>query len=42
MNGLFRLNPNGVVERGYAVVRVTPAGHEVMEPAPSSFAGPTN
>ena len=42
VNGLFRLNTNGLVERGYAVVRVTPAGHEVVEPAPSSFAGPTN
>ena len=42
VNGLFRLNPDGLVERGYAVMQVTPDGHQVADPAPSSFAGPTN
>jgi hypothetical protein len=42
VNGLFRLNPDGLVERGYAVMRVTSEGHQVADPAPSSFAGPTN
>jgi hypothetical protein len=30
------------VQRGYAVMHVTPTGHEVADAAPSSFAGPTN
>jgi ABC-type branched-subunit amino acid transport system substrate-binding protein len=42
VNGLFRLNPDGLVQRGYAVMHVTPTGHEVADAAPSSFAGPTN
>jgi hypothetical protein len=42
VNGLFRLNPDGLVERRYAVIEVTGTGHEVIEAAPSSFAGPTN
>ncbi|MBK1697047.1 penicillin-binding protein activator [Rhodovibrio salinarum] len=42
VNGLFRLNTDGLVERGYAVMRVTSDGPEVLDPAPSSFVGPTN
>jgi ABC-type branched-subunit amino acid transport system substrate-binding protein len=42
VNGLFRLNSDGLVQRGYAVMHVTPEGHQVADPAPSSFAGPTN
>ena len=42
VNGLFRLNADGLVQRGYAVMHVTPEGHQVADPAPSSFAGPTN
>ncbi|MBK1669902.1 hypothetical protein CKO28_17850 [Rhodovibrio sodomensis] len=42
VNGLFRLNADGLVERRYSVIRVTPEGHRVADPAPSSFAGPIN
>ena len=42
VNGLFRLNPDGLVERGYAVIQVNADGQEVRDPAPASFAGPTN
>jgi ABC-type branched-subunit amino acid transport system substrate-binding protein len=37
MNGLFRFRPNGLVERGLAILRVTTSGVEVEEPAPSRF-----
>jgi hypothetical protein len=42
VNGIFRLNPDGLVERRYAVKRLTAQGLEVLDPAPSSFAGATN
>jgi ABC-type branched-subunit amino acid transport system substrate-binding protein len=42
INGIFRLNPDGLVERRYAVLRLTAQGLEVLDPAPSSFAGATN
>ena len=38
-NGLFRLNTDGLVERGYAVIQVTGSGQEVIDSAPSSFVG---
>jgi len=37
MDGLFRLRPNGQVERALAVLEVTPNGARVLDPAPSSF-----
>ena len=37
MNGLFRFQPNGLVERGLAILKVTPSGVEVQDPAPSRF-----
>jgi ABC-type branched-subunit amino acid transport system substrate-binding protein len=37
MNGLFRFRPNGLVERGLAILRVTTSGVEVEDPAPSRF-----
>ncbi len=36
-DGLFRLPPDGVVERGLAVYELGPAGSFVVEPAPSRF-----
>jgi hypothetical protein len=38
VDGLFRLRPGGVAERGLAVLEVTPEGTRVLDPAPSSFA----
>lgn len=35
--GLFRLRPEGTVERGFAILRITPAGSDVVMPAPDSF-----
>jgi hypothetical protein len=37
-DGLFRLNPDGSVERGLAVLEIQPGGIEVVDPAPRSFA----
>jgi len=37
IDGLFRLRPNGLVERGLAVLEVTPTGARVVDPAPPSF-----
>ncbi|MNU06553.1 hypothetical protein D3C72_2517860 [compost metagenome] len=37
MDGIFRLRADGVVERGLAVLEVTPGGPRVLDPAPSSF-----
>ncbi|WP_245986428.1 penicillin-binding protein activator [Azospirillum thermophilum] len=37
IDGLFRLRDNGMVERGLAVLEVTPAGSRVLDPAPASF-----
>jgi branched-chain amino acid transport system substrate-binding protein len=36
-DGVFRLLPGGMVERGLAVLEVTRAGPRVIDPAPSSF-----
>ena len=36
-DGIFRLLPNGLVERGLAVIEVTRDGFTVIDPAPSSF-----
>ncbi len=37
IDGLFRLRPSGLVERGLAVLEVTPAGARVIDPAPPNF-----
>lgn len=36
-DGIFRLLPNGLVERGLAVLEVQPAGPRVVDPAPETF-----
>ncbi|HJU16755.1 MAG TPA: penicillin-binding protein activator, partial [Stellaceae bacterium] len=38
VDGLFRFTPNGLVERGLAVLEVAPQGAVVVSPAPQSFA----
>jgi len=37
LDGLFRLRPNGQVERGLAVLELTEDAHEVVDPAPATF-----
>ena len=39
IDGLFRLNEDGGVDRGLAVLEVTSTGPQVREPPPQSFAG---
>ena len=38
MNGLFRLKPDGLIERGLAILGVGPAGPQVVAPSPQKFA----
>jgi branched-chain amino acid transport system substrate-binding protein len=37
VDGLFRFTPNGLVQRGLAVLEVEPQGPIVVSPAPQSF-----
>ena len=37
IDGIFRFRANGTTERGLAVLRVAPAGAQVVSPAPKSF-----
>ena len=37
VDGLFRFTPNGLVQRGLAVLEVAPQGAAVISPAPQSF-----
>lgn len=37
-DGLFRLNQDGSVERGLAILEIQPGGIQVIDPAPRSFA----
>ena len=37
-DGLFRLNADGAVERGLAILEIQPGGIQVIDPAPRSFA----
>ena len=37
VDGLFRFTPNGLVQRGLAVLQVEPQGMSVVSPAPQSF-----
>lgn len=39
-DGLFRLNPDGSIERGLAILEIQPGGIQVIDPAPRSFADP--
>ncbi|WP_165793570.1 penicillin-binding protein activator [Hyphococcus luteus] len=36
-DGLFRLNPDGTVDRGLAILEIQPGGIQVIDPAPRSF-----
>ena len=36
-DGLFRLRPDGSVERGLAILEIQPGGIQVIDPAPRSF-----
>jgi ABC-type branched-subunit amino acid transport system substrate-binding protein len=37
VDGLFRFGPNGLVQRGLAVLEVDPGGDRVVSPAPQTF-----
>jgi branched-chain amino acid transport system substrate-binding protein len=37
VDGIFRLRPDGLVERGLAVMEITSSGNRVVDPAPTSF-----
>jgi hypothetical protein len=37
IDGLFRFRPDGLVQRGLAVLEVQPQGNVVVSPAPQSF-----
>jgi branched-chain amino acid transport system substrate-binding protein len=39
IDGLFRFRPDGLNQRGLAVLRVAPAGGQTISPAPRSFTG---
>lgn len=41
LNGIFRLLPDGIVERGLAVLEVHRTGVTVVDPAPQTFQRPT-
>jgi branched-chain amino acid transport system substrate-binding protein len=41
LDGIFRLNRDGLVERGLAVLEVERGGARVIDPAPQSFVGAT-
>lgn len=37
VDGIFRLTPDGLSQRGFAVMQITRSGAEVVRPAPTSF-----
>jgi branched-chain amino acid transport system substrate-binding protein len=37
LDGIFRLRPDGLVERGLSVMEITANGNRVIDPAPKSF-----
>ena len=37
IDGIFRLQENGITERGLAIIEVTEAGTQIIDPAPKSF-----
>lgn len=38
VDGIFRFRPDGLIERGMAVLEILPRGTKVIDPAPESFA----
>ncbi len=40
-DGLFRLNIDGSIERGLAILEIQPGGIQTIDPAPRSFADPS-
>lgn len=36
-DGIFRFHPDGMIERGLAVIQVEPRGSQVIDPAPEAF-----
>lgn len=42
VDGIFRLRPDGLVERGLAVIEIAPEGARVIDEAPASFEALTN
>ena len=40
IDGIFRFRKDGLVERGLAVLEITPKGLIVIDPAPTAFLGP--
>lgn len=40
--GLFRFTPDGLNERGFAVIEITPAGERIVERAPDRFPPPVS
>jgi ABC-type branched-subunit amino acid transport system substrate-binding protein len=39
VDGIFRFLPNGLSERGFAIMQVTREGSTIVQPAPASFGG---
>jgi ABC-type branched-subunit amino acid transport system substrate-binding protein len=39
LDGLFRLTPQGLAERGLALNEITPEGSRVIDPSPATFVG---
>jgi ABC-type branched-subunit amino acid transport system substrate-binding protein len=39
-DGIFRFTPDGIAERGLAILTVTPEGFRVVDPAPTTFVKP--
>lgn len=42
VDGIFRLMPDGTVERGLAVSRIMPTGRDIIDAAPASFGAGTH
>lgn len=42
IQGIFRLRPDGLSERGLAVLQITPAGVRMVDPAQEQFTAPTH
>jgi ABC-type branched-subunit amino acid transport system substrate-binding protein len=42
VTGVFRLNPDGTVDRRLAILEVSPGGYVVRDPAPGTFAAAIN
>ncbi len=42
IDGIFRFRPDGLVERGLAVLEIRSTGFKVIDPAPTSFSDLTN